>query len=101
MAHVAAQKGEVSKQLKNSYTAAIKKCAPIHGKRIDKIRFQDVQDIADSISEMSFSTVSNIKTVLFEIFDLARKQKDIPENFINDIDFIHKTNFAMKFGIRQ
>ncbi len=41
---------------------------------------------------MSNSTVSNVRTVLFETFDLARKQKYINENFIGDIDFIYKTS---------
>lgn len=88
--HIAAKKGTSSKQLSSSYKAAISKCAPIHGKTIDRIKYQDVQDIADSISNMSNSTVSNVKTVLFETFDLARKQKYINENFINDIDFLYK-----------
>jgi len=92
LTHVAAQKGKVSEQLERSYKAAIKKCDAIHGKRMDLIKFQDVQDIADSISTMSSSTVTNVKIVLFETFDLARKQKDITENFVNDIDFIYKTN---------
>lgn len=90
--HIQAKKGKVSKQLKSSYDAAILKCSPIHGKKMDCIKFQDVQDIADSISDMSNSTVSNVRTVLFETFDLARKQKYINENFIGDIDFIYKTS---------
>ena len=89
--HIQAKKGKVSDQLRRSYNAAVLKCTPIHGKRIDSIKFQDVQDIADSISNMSLSTVTNVKTVLFETFDLARKQKFISENFISDIDFIYKT----------
>ena len=88
--HIQSQKGTVSKQLKDSYNAAILKCSSIHGKRIDCIKFQDIQDIADSISNMSNSTVANVKTVLFETFDLARKQKYISENFINDVDFLYK-----------
>lgn len=92
LSHIEAKKGNVSDQLSRSYNAAIAKCASIHGKKIDRIKFQDVQDIADSIAAMSTSTVTNVKTVLFETFDLARKQKHITENFINDIDFLyHKT----------
>ena len=90
LGHIRAKKGKVSDQLKRSYNAALLKCSPIHGKRIDCVKFQDVQDIADSISNMSNSTVTNVKTVLFETFDLARKQKYINENFIPDIDFIYK-----------
>lgn len=59
---------------------------------MDCIKFQDVQDIANSISGMSNSTVSNVRTILFETFDLAKKQKYINENFIGDIDFIYKTS---------
>ncbi len=88
--HIEARKGAVSVQLVHSYNAAIKKCESIHTKPINRVKFQDVQDIADSISDMSMSTVSNTKTALYETFDLARKQKYITENFINDIDFLYK-----------
>lgn len=91
LGHIKAQKGEVSKQLSHSYNAAIKKCSSIHGKRIDAVKYQDIQDIADSASGMSVSTVTNLKTVLFGTFDLARKQKYISENFIEDIDFLYKS----------
>lgn len=91
LGHIQAQKGKVSIQLKHSYSAALLKCSSISGKRIDCIKFQDIQNIADSISNMSLSTVTNVKTVLFETFDLARKQKYISENFIADVDFIYKT----------
>ena len=93
------KKGEVSSQLVTSYESAFKKCVPIHGKRIDKIQFQDVQDIADIISEMSQSTVVNVKIVLNSTFDLARKQKYITENFIPDIEFIHKTTDKSKHSM--
>lgn len=86
----AIKNGKASAQLKHSYQAAILKCSPIHGKKIDRIKFQDVQDIADSISEMSDSTVRNVKIVLFDTFDYARKQKYITENFINDVEFMYK-----------
>lgn len=88
--HVERKKGSVSKQLIRSYSAALSKCVPLYGKKIDRIKFQDIQDIADSISNMSAATVTNVKILLFETFDLARKQKYITENFINDVDFIHK-----------
>lgn len=87
---VAAKKGEVSGQLNNSYSAAIKKCKTIYPKKMNCIKFQDIQDIADSVSHMSQSTVDNVKTVLFETFDLARKQKYIDENFIGDIEFNYR-----------
>ncbi|MDE5909813.1 MAG: tyrosine-type recombinase/integrase [Lachnospiraceae bacterium] len=90
LGHIQAKKGSVSDQLKRSYNAALLKCSPLYGKRIDAVKFQDVQDIADSICDMSSSTVTNVKTVLFETFDLARKQKYISENFIGDIDFLYK-----------
>lgn len=90
LSHVQARKGKVSDQLKQSYNAALRKCLPIHGKRMDAIRYQDIQDIANSVSNMSNSTVTNVKTVLFETFDFARKQKIIKENFIGDVDFIYR-----------
>ncbi len=91
LGHIEAKKGAVSDQLRRAYNAAIKKCSPIHGKRIDAVKYQDVQDIADSASNMSISSVTNLKTVLFGVFDLARKQKYITENFIEDIDFLYKS----------
>lgn len=88
--HLHVKKGNASVQLRHSYTAAINKCSAIHTKPINRVKFQDIQDIADSISSMSMSSVTNVKTALFETFDLARKQKYITENFINDIDFLYK-----------
>lgn len=88
--HAEKKKGSVSDQLISSYRAALSKCKSIHGKKMDRIKFQDVQDIADSISHMSMSTVNNVKIVLTETFDLARKQKYISENFIKDVDFLYK-----------
>lgn len=84
------QKGSVSNQLSASYDAAFKRCAPIHKKQINCVKFQDVQDIADKASKMSQSTVRNLSTVLFNVFDFARKQKYIEENFIKDIEFNYK-----------
>lgn len=88
--HIESQKGDVSDQLSKSYDAAYKKCSTIHKKKMNCIKYQDVQDIADSVSKMSQSTVRNISTVLFNVFDFARKQKYIEENFIKDIEFNYK-----------
>ncbi len=88
--HIEAKNGNASDQLSRSYKAAISKCVSIHEKKIINIKFQDIQDIADSISSMSNSTVANTKLVLHETFDLARKQRYITENFINDVDFVYK-----------
>jgi integrase len=87
---IESRRGGVSKQLEQSYRAAFKRCQPIHTKKINTIKFQEVQFIADSAASMSQSTVTNLKTVLFEVFDLARKQKFIDENFIPDIEFNYK-----------
>lgn len=89
---VKSRKGAVSKQLESSYRASIKRCASIHGKAIDHIRYQDIQDIADQSKNMSDSTITNLKTTLYGIFDLARKQKYIKDNFIEDVDFLYKKN---------
>ena len=88
--NVRIRKGEVSAQLEQSYRAAVKRCSPIHGKAIDHIRYQDIQDIADQSKSMSASTITNLKTALYGIFDLARKQKYIETNFINDVEFLYK-----------
>lgn len=88
--HIESQKGTVSNQLSDSYNAAFKRCQIIHAKKINCIKFQDVQDIADSAASMSNSTVNNLNTVLFSVFDFARKQKYIEENFIADIEFNYK-----------
>lgn len=88
--NVRIRKGEVSAQLEQSYRAAIKRCSPIHGKAIDHIRYQDIQDIADQSKSMSASTINNLKTALYGIFDLARKQKYIETNFINDVEFLYR-----------
>ena len=69
------------------YKASLNKCSPIFDKPIDIISYQDVQDIADSVVTMSKSSVMKLKTLINGTFDLARKNKYIPENFIQDIDF--------------
>lgn len=88
--HVESQKGTVSNQLSGSYNAAFKRCQTIHAKKMNCIKFQDVQDIADGAASMSSSSVNNLNTVLFSVFDFARKQKYIEENFIGDIEFNYK-----------
>lgn len=90
--HVEGRKGTVSKQLSSSYNAAFKRCAAIHAKKMNCIKFQDVQDIADRAMSMSSSTVNNLNTVLYSVFDFARKQKYIEENFVGDIEFNYKKN---------
>lgn len=92
LTRVETKKGKVSHQLEESYMAAINRCKSIHNTPINKIKLQDVQDIADSAVDKSQSTVRNLETVLNGAFDLARRQKMIPENFINDVDFIYKTS---------
>ena len=45
--HLHVKKGNASVQLRHSYTAAINKCSAIHTKPINRVKFQDIQDIAD------------------------------------------------------
>ena len=88
--HVESQKGTVSNQLSGSYNAAFKRCQTVHSKKINCIKYQDIQDIADNAASMSSSSVHNLNIVLFNVFDFARKQKYIEENFIGDIEFNYK-----------
>ena len=88
--NVRLKKGSVSHQLEMSYLASIKRCASIHNIPVDKISFQDVQRIADSVRSKSDSTVNNLKVVLSEVFDVARKQGYIRQSFIPDIEFYYK-----------
>ena len=74
------------------YKASLNKCSAVFDKQIDTISFKDVQEIADSVSTMGKSSVMKLKTLINGTFDLARKSKYIPENFIPDIDF----NYARK-----
>jgi len=74
------------------YKASLNKCSSIYDKQIDAICFNDVQEIADSVTTMSKSSVMKLKTLINGTFDLARRNKYIPENFICDIDF----NYARK-----
>ncbi len=74
------------------YKASLNKCASIFNKQIDKVSYHDVQFIADSVSDMGKSSVMKLKTLMNGTFDLARRNKYIPENFICDIDF----NYARK-----
>ena len=74
------------------YKAVLNKCSPVFDKRIDIVSYQDIQDIADSVSTMGKSTVMKLKALLNGTLDLARRNGYIPENFINDIDF----NYSQK-----
>lgn len=74
------------------YKASLNKCAYIKDKPIDKISFKDVQNVADSVTTMSKSSVMKLKTLINGTFDLARRNRYIPENFICDVDF----NYARK-----
>ena len=74
------------------YKSSLNKCTYIFNKSIDTVSFKDVQGIADSVVTMSKSSVMKLKTLINGTFDLARKSKYIPENFICDVDF----NYARK-----
>lgn len=81
---------EASQQLISSYKAALKKCHSINHKKINMVKFQDVQDIADSVMDMSLSSVTNVKIVLNGVFDYSRKQGHIEKNFIEDVEFSYR-----------
>lgn len=75
------------KSNQDHYKSSLNKCSPIFDKQIDTISYQDVQNIADSVATMGKSSVMKLKTLINGTFNLARKSKYIPENFIQDIEF--------------
>lgn len=76
-----------SSQLTDSYNAAYKKCLSVHNKKMTNIRYEDIQDIADSISDMSLSSVSNVKFILISTFQYSKVHGHMAENFIADVIF--------------
>lgn len=74
------------------YKAGLKKCTPIYDKPINIVTYDDIQTIADNVSHMGKSSVLKLKGLLNGTFDLARKHKYIPENFIDDVEF----NYSIK-----
>ena len=69
------------------YRSSLKKCTSIMDKPINIITYQDIQTIADNVSTMGKSSVMKLKGLIYGTFDLARKHKYIPENFIDDVEF--------------
>lgn len=76
-----------SSQLSTSYRAAFKKCSYIHKKKMVNIRYEDIQNIADSIAKMSVSTISNVKFILISTFQYSKVHGHIADNFIADVIF--------------
>lgn len=74
------------------YKAALKKCTPILDKPINIVTYNDIQTIADNVSHMGKSAVMKLKGLINGTFELARKHKYIPENFIDDVEF----NYSVK-----
>ena len=74
------------------YKAGLKMCSPIMDKPINLVTYDDIQDIADSVSHMGKSSVLKLKGLMNGTLELARKHKYIPENFIDDIEF----NYSVK-----
>ena len=74
------------------YKASLRKCTSIMDKPINIVTYSDIQTIADNVSNMGKSSVLKLKGLLNGTFDLARKNKYIPENFIDDVEF----NYSVK-----
>ena len=85
------KKGYYSGKSEYAYRTALKKCKPIHDMKINCVKPSDIQAIADTYKEQSSPTISVLKRVIWLTFERARKERMIPENFIDDIDFLFRS----------
>lgn len=70
-----------SKARVDSYSAAIKKCAPLFEKRMDEIRLFDLQEVIDRYEDTSKSNLNNIKVVMGIVFEWAIKNDVIQKDY--------------------
>ena len=82
-------KKSYSPQLQRSYNAAFNKLEQIKCRRLNTIRFNELQDIADTYAEMSHSTVSNLEYVMKELYAYAKRRKRVTENLAEDVEFLY------------
>lgn len=75
-----------SKQAENSYHAAFLKLAPLYNRKIDSVKISEWQKILDKYSNMSESTVTNIRIVINGIYETAIKEEDIENNLSQHLD---------------
>jgi integrase len=71
----------MKKGLRNVYNAAFKKFTDVHHMKICNIRHADLQEIINSNSDMSKSTIYNMMTVCHEIAGYAIKNEYISTDF--------------------
>lgn len=82
-------KKEYSVQLQRSYNAAFNKLEQIKYRRLNTVRFNELQDIADSYAEMSRSSVTNLEFVMKELYAYAKRRKWVTENLAEDVEFLY------------
>ena len=75
-----------SKQAENSYHAAFIKLAPLYKRKIDSVKISEWQKILDKYSNMSESTVTNIRIVINGIYETAIKEEDMENNLSQHLD---------------
>lgn len=71
----------MAKSLRHVYNAAFKKFEDIHHMKICNVRHADLQEIINSNSDMSKSTIYNMMTVAHEIAGYAIKNDYITQDF--------------------
>lgn len=72
---------KISAQTQRNYNLVYGWCEKLHNKKFRNIVMDDIQEIADMYKEKSESTVSNIKTVLNQMYEYAMKRDKADKNF--------------------
>ena len=72
---------EIGKTTVNSYSAAFKKLAPLHDRRMRDLKKNELQDVMDSLSSFSESTQNNAKIVMSGVFSYCMENDLVDKDY--------------------
>lgn len=72
---------EIGKTAVNSYTAAFKKLAPLHDRKMRELKKNELQDVMDALSGYSESTQNNAKIVMAGVFSYCMENDLIDKDY--------------------
>lgn len=72
---------EIGKTAVNSYSAAFKKLAPLHDRKMRELKKNELQDVMDALSGYSESTQNNAKIVMAGVFSYCMENDLIDKDY--------------------
>lgn len=81
---------DISRDTRNNYNAAYKKCTSLYGIKFRELRTADMQAVIDKHADMSKSSLEKIKALLTQMCDYAMQNDIINKNYASFISLPKK-----------